>query len=57
MLSNGSAACSQNNLVLEHHTQVIRRNDYAILELRREDGGTGDDGTLGVLVRTGSLEV
>ena len=39
------------------HTQVVRRNDYAILKLRGEDGGTSDNRTLGVLVRAGSLEV
>jgi hypothetical protein len=38
-------------------TQVVGRNDYAILELRREYRGTGDDRALSVLVRAGSLEV
>jgi hypothetical protein len=38
-------------------TQVVRRNDHTILELRRKHRGTGDNGTLGVLVLTGGLEV
>ena len=52
-----SRAYSTQSQAMVGRTQVVRRNDYAVLELGGNDRCSCHDRALGVLDRAGRLEV